>query len=254
MGNSRLRFAFAFPALFLLCLAATALAAGGGAKTGAPHGAKPAVIAQAPKESKNLTLEIEEDLEDRFLVEQAVDAGLDTERAGRMSAILLAFRKNTRAFLYLSGQGKFTRAEFFKRAREEHADRREKLKALLGVKFYTALDRGKAIFRASQVVFNRPSMIPFVSGEQLVKDCKGRPSSFCGSYIMAVVDSRLATAPARPPGVGRFCIPRSIFMSRARPITIIRYDVLTYLEITPAARAKVGFEAVAEALAAKFPC
>lgn len=40
----------------------------------------------------------------------------------------------------------------------------------------------------------------------------------------------------------------------ADPILRIKSAVLDYLEITSAARAKVGFEAVAEALAAKFPC
>jgi len=254
MGNPKLRFASALPALFLLFLAATALAAGGGAKTGAHHRDAPVMIAQAPKESAPQTRESEEVLEDRFFVQQAVDAGLDPERAGRMSAILLAFRKNRREILDLKGQGKITRAEMTKRARKEFADRKEKLKALLGEKFYAALDRGKANFRASQVVMNRPSRGTFVSGEQLVKDCKTRRPRYCWGYIMAIVDSRLASAPRRSQGVGRFCIPRGLMEGRADPRLRIRNAVLDYLTNTPAARAKPGFEAVAEALAAKFPC
>lgn len=104
------------------------------------------------------------------------------------------------------------------------------------------------------VVGAMPSMHAFVTGEDLVKDCKERPPMFCGGYIMAVLDSRLASDPDGWGPAQRICIPVNIMEGAAIPILKIEYAVLDYLAKTPAARAKVGFEAVAEALAAKFPC
>ncbi len=186
-------------------------------------------------------------------MQQAVDAGLDTERARRMSAILLAFRKGRRETLDLIGQGKITRAERRKRARKIHDEREEKLKALLGEKIYAALDRDQASFRASEEVMDRPDMHAFLTGERLLDECKKhdvQSSAFCQGYIVAVVDSRLATGP----GERHFCIPRRIGVGRANPIERLQRAVMHHLTKTPAARAKVGFEAVAEALAAEFPC
>ncbi len=252
-----LRFASAITLLLALCPAATALGAGGGAKTGAPLGADPAVIAQAPAESAGQGWESFHTIEDRFFAQQAVDAGLDAERARRMSAILLAFQKSRREILDLIGQGKITRAEMRKRARKIHDEREEKLKALLGEKIYAALDRDEASFRASQVLSERSSGVGYLTGERLVEDCKNNDVqswAFCHGYIIAVVDSGLATGPGGRRGARRFCIPGSIQAGRANPIEILRRAVMHHLTNTPAARAKVGFEAVAEALAAEFPC
>ena len=104
------------------------------------------------------------------------------------------------------------------------------------------------------VVGAMPSMHAFVTGEDLVKDCKERPPMFCGGYIMAVLDSRLASDPDGWGPAQRICIPVRIMVGRPNPSLMIQNAVLDYLAKTPAARAKVGFEAVAEALAAKFPC
>jgi hypothetical protein len=250
------RFASAITVLWALCPAATALAAGGGAKTGAP--VDPAVIAQAPAESAGQGRESFQAIEGRFLVQQAVDAGLDAERAGRMRDILAAHRKARRETLDLIGQGKIPRAEMRSRARKIREDRDERLKALLGEKIYAVLDWGKAAFRATEVVMDRPSMHAFLTGEKILDYCNRRDDErsrlFCQGYIAAVVDSRLASGPGGRRGARRFCVPDRIFRSRGDPLEVFLWAVMQHLTKTPAARAKVGFEAAAEVLAAEFPC
>lgn len=249
------RFASAITVLLALCPAATALAAGGGAKTGAP--VDPAVIAQAPAESAGQGRESFQAIEDRFLVQQAVNAGLDAGRAGRMRDILAAHRKARRETLDLIGQGKITRAEMRRRARKMREDRDERLKALLGEKIYVVLDWREAASRATGVVMDRPSMHAFLTGEGLLDYCNRRDErsrSYCKGYIAAVVDSRLASGPGARRGARRFCIPVRIFQTRGDPLEMFQWAVMQHLTKTPAAGAKVGFEAAAEALAAEFPC
>ncbi len=231
-----LRFALAFPAVFLLCLAATA------------------VIAQAPQDGTDQGHESFQAIEYRFLVQQAIDAGLDAEKTGRMRDILATHRKARRETLELIGQGRITRAEMRNRARKIGEDRDKAPKALLGGKIYAVLDRRKAAAHATGVMMDRPSMQALMTGKQILDYCDRRDDersrSYCHGYIAAAVDSRLA------PGSGgrRFCIPDRIFLSRGNPLDAFLWAVKQHLTKTPADRARVGFEAATEALVAAFPC
>ncbi len=175
-----------------------------------------------------------------------------------MRDILAAHRKARRETLDLIGQGKIPRAEMRSRARKIREDRDERLKALLGEKIYVVLDWGKAAFRATEVVMDRPSMHAFLTGEKILDYCNRRDDErsrlFCQGYIAAVVDSRLASGPGGRRGAWRFCVPDRIFRSRGDPLEVFQWAVMQHLTKTPAARAKVGFEAAAEVLAAEFPC
>ena len=252
------RFASAITVLLALCPAATALGAGGGGENGMPQRAAAPVIAQAPAGDAGQRGDSHQVLQHKFLVRQAMDAGLDAERAGRMRDILAAGLKARRETLDLIGQGTITRAEMRKRARKIREDRDERLKALLGEKIYAVLDWGKAASRATGVVMDRPSMHAFLTGEKILDYCNRRDDErsrfFCHGYIAAVVDSRLASGSGGRRGARRFCIPERIFLSRGDPLEVFQWAVMQHLTKTPAARAKVGFEAVVEALAAEFPC
>ena len=215
------------------------------------------VIAQAPTEDAGQRGDSHFVLQNKFLVRQAMDAGLDAEGAGRMRDILAAELRARHETLDLIGQGKITRAEMRERARKIRDQREEKLKALLGEKIYAALDRDEAGFRASKVLSERPAGVGYLTGQRLVDDCRNNDVqswAFCQGYIIAVVDSGLATGPGGRRGARRFCIPAGIRAGRANPIEVLQRAVMDHLTKTPAARAKVGFEAVAEALAAEFPC
>lgn len=251
------RFASAITVLLALCPAATALAAGGGGENGMPQGVAAPVIAQAPAEDAGQRGDSHPVLQHKFLVRQAMDAGLDAERAGRMRDILAAELKARRETLDLIGQGTITRAEMRKRARKIRDGREEKLKALLGEKIYVVLDWREAASRATGVVMDRPSMHAFLTVEGLLDYCNRRDErsrSYCQGYIAAVVDSRLASGPGARRGARRFCIPVRIFQTRGDPLEMFQWAVMQHLTKTPAAGAKVGFEAVVEALAAEFPC
>jgi len=233
-----LRFASAIAVLLALCPAAPAIAQATAADAG-------------QRGDSHLVLQ------HKFLVRQAMDAGLDAERAGRMRDILAAGLKARRETLDLIGRGKITRAEMRKRARKIRDEREEKLKALLGEKIYAALDRDEAAFRASKVLSERSPGMGYLTGQRLLDDCRNndaRSRAFCQGYIIAVVDSRLATGPGARRSARRFCIPGSVRAGRANPIEVLQRAVMDHLTKTPAARTKVGSEAVAEALAAAFPC
>lgn len=247
------RFASAITVLLALGPAATALGVGGGAESGTAQGPAAPAVAQAPAADAGQRGDSRQVLEHQFLVQQAMDAGLDAGKAGRMRDILAAYLKARRHTLDLIGQGKITRAEMRSRARKVRDERDEKLKALLGEKIYAALDWKEAGSRATGVVMDRPSMHAVFTGEGLLDYCNRRDErsrSYCLGYIVAVADSRLDTRR----GGRRFCIPVRIAQGRANPIEMLLRAVMHHLTNTPAARAKVGFEAVAEALAAAFPC
>ncbi len=230
-----LRFASALPALFLLCFAATAL---------------------APTESVAQRQESFRALEAGYMVQQAVDAGLDAERAGRMRDILVDIAVRFE-ILDRDSQGKIVTDEMRARERKIREDRDEKLKALLGGKIHGVLDWGKAASRATRVVQARPSKHPYLTGETILSYCVRHPDmrtrSGCRGYIRAVVDSGLASGPGGR-RARQICVPAYVFMVRGDPLDIILGVVIQHLRKSPAARAKVGFEAAAEALAAAYPC
>ena len=101
------------------------------------------------------------------------------------------------------------------------------------------------------------SVHALVTGKGLLGCCNRRDEgsrSYCKGYMAAVVDSRLAWGPGARRGARRFCIPVRIFQTRGDPLEMFQWAVMQHLTETPAAGARVGFEAADEALAAEFPC
>lgn len=227
-----LRFASALPAISLLCFAAAAL---------------------APSESMAQRQESFRALQAGYIVQQAVDAGLDAGRAGRMRDILVDIAVRFE-ILDRDSQGKIVTDGTRARERKIREDRDEKLKALLGEKIHGVLDWGKAASRATSVVQARPSKHAYLTGKSILDDCGRRADALsrsgCRGYIRAVFDSRLAAGP----GGRRFCVPGRVFLVRSDPLDTLLGVVIEHLRKSAAARAKVGFEAAAEALAAAFPC
>lgn len=200
---------------------------------------------------------------DKFLVQQALEAGADSETAERMRAILADRRAFRRETLELLWQGKISQDEMYDRARASKPETDEKLKALLGPEIYAALDEDEARYQASREEADRPfplSEIRGLTGGKLLEECRKPfyddddcPQYVCREYIWNVLDA-YAALEATGQLSAPFCIPTRVMISRPPPMQFLEDAVVDYLTNTPAAREKRAFQAVSDAFAAAFPC